>query len=93
MRKNVSILFILFTLSIATAVQASQYYNDCDNRSRKESRYDYIYMNPPRQSLGAYGRYIFSSAKVRYVHSPSKLKRDRHEAMVNANNMLYAYGY
>ena len=56
------------------------------------SRYDHIYANPPRQSLGAYGRYIYSSAKVRYVHSPSRLKGAKHAARINAYN-VQAYGY
>ena len=57
-----------------------------------DSRYDYLYANPPKQSLGVYGRYIMSSSKTRYVHSPSRLKGVRHAARINANN-LQAYGY
>ena len=59
---------------------------------KTSSRYDYLYANPPKQSLGAYGRYIMSSSKVRYVHSPSRLKGVRHAAKINANN-LQAFGY
>ena len=57
-----------------------------------DSRYDHLYANPPRQSLGVYGRYVMSSSKVRYLHSPSRLKGVRHAARINANN-LQAYGY
>ena len=78
----------------------SAYANNYDKNDRysnnpyfaTSSRYDYLYANPPKQSLGAYGRYIMSRSGVRYVHSPSRLKGVRHAARINANN-LQAYGY
>ena len=57
-----------------------------------DSRYDYLYANPPKPSLRVFGRYIISSSTVRYVHSPSKLKGARHAARINAYN-YQAYGY
>lgn len=57
-----------------------------------DSRYDYLYANPPKQSLKAHGHFLKSSSKVRYLHSPSRLKGVRHAARINANN-LEAYGY
>ena len=56
----------------------------------KESRYDYVYQNPPRHSMQVAGRYIISTSGVRYVHSPSKHKRAAHAARINAYN--YEYG-
>ena len=76
---------------------ADRTYDDYDNYRPNpyfatSSRYDYMYANPPRHSLGAYGRYIHSSSKVRYVHSPSRLKGAKHAARINAYNMQ-AYNY
>jgi hypothetical protein len=47
-------------------------------------------MNPPRQSLDAWGVYLVSNSNVRYVHSPSKLKRQAHEDRINAYNYQMA---
>lgn len=83
-----TILCGLFALNPA---QADDRYHE-NPYLRVDSRYDYLYANPPRQSLDAYGRYIISTSKVRYLHSPSRLKGVRHAARINANN-LQAYGY
>lgn len=53
---------------------------------RKAHRYDYIYQNPPQTSLHTNGRYVISTSGVRYVHSPSKGKREAHAARINAYN-------
>ena len=94
-----SVLSVLFmTLSVASCAMADDQYknvNIVQNKAHQnysnDSRYDYIYEDPPKPSLQAYGRYIFASSGVRYVHSPSKLKRAAHAARVNANNRLYSY--
>ena len=91
---------VMFFLGLATIIlstsqvfAASKYGPQRENPYfATDSRYDYLYANPPKQSLGAYGRYIFTNSKVRYVHSPSRLKGTRHAARINANN-LQAYGY
>ena len=100
MGKRLLLTGILLTLSIGSAFAGDQYniYIGPQGNSQKvsqasSSRYDYAYMNPPRHSLYAYGRYIMSSSTTRYVHSVSKLKRERHASRINANNRLYAYGY
>ncbi|MBQ3102620.1 MAG: hypothetical protein IJB79_00785 [Candidatus Gastranaerophilales bacterium] len=79
-----------FILMTKPSFANARYYNN--PYFATDSRYDYMYANPPRHSLGAYGRYIMSSSKVRYVHSPSRLKGVRHAAKINAYNMQ-AYGY
>ena len=61
-----------------------------DDDAKKDSKYDYVYMNPPRTSLQTNGRYILSTSGVRYVHSPSKHKRASAAARINAYN--YEYG-
>ena len=76
----------------AHAYKGEVYVNPSNPYLSTSSRYDYLYANPPRQSIGAYGRYIYSSSKTRYLHSPSRLKGVRHAARINANN-LQAYGY
>ena len=87
-------LAVLSVLVLSSVVNAqyliSTTYADNDYNYKEESRYDYVYYNPPRQSLGAWGRYIYTNSKVRYVHSPSKLKRAAHAARINAYN--YEYG-
>lgn len=76
---------------VANSAQANdRYYNN--PYFATDSRYDYLYANPPKQSLGVFGRYIMSSSGTRYVHSPSRNKGVRHAARINANN-LQAYGY
>lgn len=76
----------------AYAYKGEVYINPENPYFSTSSRYDYLYANPPRQSLGAYGRYIYSNSRTRYLHSPSRLKGVRHAARINANN-LQAYGY
>ena len=91
MRKIVSVFvlgLVLFGFNSASVFACDE--NDAE-RSRKESRYDHVYYNPPRQSLGAYGVYVYSNSAVRYVHSPSKLKREAHAARIDAYNMAYSY--
>ena len=61
-----------------------------DDEDGKESKYDYVYYNPPRKSIQVAGRYVVSSSGVRYVHSSSKHKRAAHAARINAYN--YEYG-
>ena len=78
-------------LFIANCAQANDRYNN-NPYFATDSRYDYLYANPPRQSLGAYGRYIYANSRTRYTHSPSRLKGVRHAARINAYN-LQAYGY
>lgn len=76
---------------LANHAQANEIHNN-NPYFATDSRYDYLYANPPKQKLKVYGRYIMLSRKVRYVHSPSKLKGTRHAARINAYN-LQAYGY
>ena len=93
MEKRVLCVLTLFgCLMISNCAFANNYSEGENPYYARNSRYDHIYANPPRQSLGAMGRYIMSSATVRYVHSPSKLKGARHAAKINANN-AYLYGY
>ena len=100
MGKRLLLTGLLLTISMG-AVFAGDQYNiyigpqtgHNKSVSYSSSRYDYAYNNPPRQSLKVYGRYLMSSSTLRYVHSASKLKRERHSGRINANNRLYAYGY
>lgn len=89
--KNVCVFGIglLLLSSIVNAEVYTQVRRD-DDYNKKASRYDYIYQNPPRQSLQVAGRYIISTSGVRYVHSPSKHKRASAAARINAYN--YEYG-
>ena len=90
---GIVVLAICMNLFIeAQAYKGELYINSANPYLSTSSRYDYLYANPPRQSLGAYGRYIYANSKVRYLHSPSRLKGVRHAARINANN-LQAYGY
>lgn len=92
MKKIICVLFL--SVILFSPANASNRQNDFDyedDRLRSETRYDYMYQNPPRQTLGAYGRYIFSNSGVRYVHSPSRLKNAAHAARINAYNRQYAY--
>ena len=91
------VLSIVSIICLMTCANQAFAYDDYDEYRPNpyyatSSRYDYVYANPPRHSLGAYGRYIHSSAKVRYVHSPSRLKGAKHAARINAYNMQ-AYNY
>ena len=86
-------LFLLLGLTFNQSVQAQSSNINTNPYFATSSRYDYIYANPPRQGLKVYGRYIFSNSKVRYVHSPSRLKGAKHAARINANNAYYAYGW
>ena len=84
--KNKGLVSILFITAILLGnIQVMAYQNN------KNTRYEHIYKNPPRQSLGAYGRYIISTSGVRYIHSPSRLKSDRHAQRTDANNRMYSY--
>ena len=89
--KGLCVLVMLTCASCFIQAQANERYEN-NPYFATSSRYDYMYANPPKQSLGAYGRYIMSSSKVRYVHSPSRLKGAKHAARINAYN-LAAYGY
>lgn len=86
-----SVIAMCGFIFMANCTQASENYN-YNPYFATNSRYDYLYANPPRPSLGAYGRYIISTGNVRYMHSPSRIKGVRHAARINANN-LQAYGY
>ena len=77
-----TVLLLPFTLAENVYVQVRRDDDDYKN----DSRYDYIYMNPPKKQLYSVGRYIYSSSGVRYVHSPSKHKRAAHAARINAYN-------
>ena len=79
------VLFLSSTVIAANVFSQNSDYSD----SRKNSRYDYVYYNPPRQSLEAWGRYIYTNTKLRYVHSPSRLKRAAHAARIDAYNYEY----
>ncbi len=84
----------LFLLLLSSFVSAENYWtqinnnnnNNYDDQYNSDSKYDYIYYNPPRKSLQAHGRYVILSSGVRYVHSPSKGKRAAHAARINAYN-------
>ena len=90
--KKYCVLFLFLLLILQSAVVLA----NCDNMQRNDKyyrdyqKYEHIYMNPPRKSLETNGRYVMVSSGVRYVHSPSKLKRAAHAARVDANN--YEYG-
>ncbi len=94
-KKILSIAFLTSFLIISNAYACS----DCDDcgsgyrksRSVRDYRDEAIYRDPPRQSLDVYGRYIISTSSVRYVNSPSRLKRARHAARVDVNNRMYEY--
>ena len=88
----IALVICLNLLSAAQAYKGEVYVNSGNPYLSTSSRYDYLYANPPRQSIGAYGRYIYLSSRARYVHSPSRLKGIRHAARINANN-FQAYGY
>ena len=90
-RSSLCVLMLLACILLFNEAQADDRYEN-NPYFATSSRYDYMYANPPKQSLGAYGRYILSSSKVRYVHSPSRLKGAKHAARINAYN-LAAYGY
>ena len=81
-----AVLFVPFVYADNIYIQV----NRDDDRYKHDSRYDYIYMNPPKKSLVSNGRYVMISSGVRYVHSPSKHKRAAHAARINAYN--YEYG-
>ena len=101
MGKRLLLAGLLMTMTMSTVFAGDQYniYVGPQAKQNKatptysSSKYDHIYMNPPKHSLAVYGRYIMSSSTMRYVNSASKLKRERHSERVSANNRLYAYGY
>lgn len=87
MKKVLSLSFLLSFLLSAAALA-----RNCDttpSRSLRNSHYDAVYSNPRRQSLEAWGRYIYSNSRVRYVNSPSKMKRAAHAARIEAYNVRY----
>lgn len=92
-RKSVVCLLMLFSIltisQISTDAKEVLYVDSSNPYLTTSSRYNHIYANPPKQSLGAMGRYIFSSSRVRYIHSPSKMKGAKHAARINANNYYY----
>ena len=87
----VCVLAMCGLIFIADSAQANDRYSN-NPYFATSSRYDYIYANPPKQSLGVRGRYIRSTSRTRYLHSPSRNKGVRHAARINAYNMQ-AYGY
>ncbi len=91
--KSVVSLLMLFSViavgQISTNAKEVLYVDSSNPYLTTSSRYNHIYANPPRQSLGAMGRYIFSSSRVRYIHSPSKMKGAKHAARINANKYYY----
>lgn len=90
LKRILSVLFVCSFLTLGVQAYEMTYHESYTyTTSDRDSRYDYAYRNPRRQSLDAYGRYIFSSAKVRYVHSPSRLKGARHAARIDYNNRIY----
>ena len=90
MQKSLVIAALCYmALTLGTLAHQTNYVviNDNSNsRIASDSRYDYIYMNPPRPQLEAYGHYVRSTGGVRYVHSPSKHKRAAHAARIDAYN-------
>ena len=86
--------FVIF-IGCALMTQIKVIANETENVNRvnpyfaTSSRYDHIYANPPRHGFGVYGRHIMSSSKVRYIHSPSRMKGVKHAARINANNYAY----
>ena len=81
-----SVLLLPFVVAETVYVEVER----DDDRYQNESKYEYIYMNPPKKSLYSRGKYVYMSSGVRYVHSPSKRKRAAHAARINAYN--YEYG-
>ena len=62
----------------------------------KRSKYDYLYDESyvPRQSgMTTNGYFLTSRSNIRYVTSPSKLKREKHRERIMANNRQYGYYY
>ncbi|MBQ8636136.1 hypothetical protein IJX73_01605 [bacterium] len=86
------ICFVIMALCVSIVNPAEAYYKTKKSVSQPLRNYDYIYMNPIPQKMYAYGRYIGISSGIRYSHSPSKLKRARQAARINAYNRA-AYGY
>jgi len=79
-------LCLLVLLPYSCAEDVYLQVNREDDRYKNGTKYDHIYMDPPRTSLYSRGRYIYASSGVRYVHSPSKHKREAHAARINAYN-------
>ncbi|MBQ8476335.1 hypothetical protein IJ531_04660 [bacterium] len=90
MKKLCVLVFAFLFVTLSTYAENIVIQVTTDSGTKKESHYDYVYYNPPRQSLEAWGRYIYSNSKVRYVNSPSKLKRAAHAARIDANNYEYS---
>ena len=79
-------VFALMLLSVVNAQAVYADYERRDDRYYDYEKYEHIYMNPPKPSLYARGRYVVSTSGVRYVHSKSKGKRAAHAARINAYN-------
>ncbi len=90
MKKSIYLIFTLFlTFGFLQCANAKDSYQIAQYQNpyfAYDTKYDYLYANPPKQSLYTSGRYIMSTSKVRYVHSPSRLKGIKHAARINAYN-------
>ncbi len=81
------IVLMLLNCAFAENIQINIYSDGADS---KYSNREYVrYKNPPRQSLMTNGFYVMSTSKVRYVHSPSRLKGAKHAARINYYNDMY----
>lgn len=86
-RVLVVLAFLLMPVAVAQNIQVNIYANGNEGYS---SSNNYVYrQNPPRQSLMTSGRYIMLNSKVRYIHSPSKLKGAKQAARIDYYNSLY----
>ena len=90
MRKGLVVcVFCYMALTLGAIAHQTNYVIINDNTNAKayvDSKYGNVYMDPPRPNLEAYGHFIRSTGGVRYVHSPSKLKRAAHAARIVAYN-------
>lgn len=98
--KVLSVLVVAMCINLFSQAFAAKeviYRNSSNPYLSTSSRYDYLYATPPKHSFGVYGRgmyggYIMTSSRMRYMHSPSRLKGVRHAARINAYN-YQAYNY
>ncbi len=81
------IVLMLFSSVFAQNIQVNFYSNG--NNNNYSTPDNYYYQNPPRQSLMTNGHFVILSSGVRYVHSPSKSKRQSHAARINEYNSMY----
>ena len=90
--KKVGVLLFLAVMFASSVFAQCANGIDCAGRRKtlRDQHYDYIYCNPPRHSFMAMGGYgggfIAATGTVRYVNSPSRLKRAAHAAKINAYN-------